>query len=440
MDPRSYVAAYLERLYLATHPELTDAARALVHDDVPQRPEKYAPTEHAQALVAYADAHGRMMRALERIEDLPDEEFERKRAQTFDEARATMARIAAADQLCIDAALVGTLLADISIDACLGELLKVERRAHEYLVHGIAGFSDDAPHFWDERFCAAHPHPDATAPRAAGNPSRSAHLPDDAKPQNATQRVARAGAAHTARTDAPSIGQADARDGNDATGLARLGARTASTPELVGWLHTLEALAQLCLASARYRAAERYARTVLRAVGYPSHAEGTVFLALARLEDEDGFFSFARDFETSHAHLAGSDMPVSGSTPALEHSSPTDGVAGAPAGRGALDDSPWFLLGRTLLLYKVGRRKPARRALRDFVTRCDGGAFFLLNPTYMTPYLPVRPIPHASWECSHQAVWEADGIIVDTPDFMPWAESVEGVREAAEQFANRNGF
>lgn len=414
MSPRSYVAAYLERTYLAKHPELTDAARTLVHDDVPQRLEKYASTEHAQALVAYTTAHERMMRALERIDDLPDEEFERKRAQIFDEARTTMLNIATTDQLCVDAALVGALLADVGIDDCLRELLKLEQRAHDYLVHGVAGFSDDAPHFWDERTCAAEPYFEAVAARSAERNGASTSPAD--------------------RTD----GVADGAAKDSTTNRSVLSARTISTPELIGWLHTLEALAQLCLASARYRAAERYSRTVLRAVGYSSHAEGTVFLALARLEDEEGFFSFAHDFEVRQAHEHESTVLASG------HAALSGGGAMAASGRAsghsALDDSPWFLLGRTLLLYKIGHRKPARRALRDFVTRCDGGAFFLLNPTYMTPYLPVRPTPQMSWGYSHQAVWEADGIIVDTPDFTPWAESVEGVREASEQFASRNGF
>ncbi|WP_019239147.1 MULTISPECIES: hypothetical protein [Enorma] len=359
MEPRAYVSAYLERAYLAAHPELTAAARELVHEDVPQRLEKYATDAHAQALVAYTDAHERLMRELDAIEDIPeDEEFERKRAQLFDEARLALFKIAETDRLCVDAELVGLLLSDISIDACLSELMKLERRVHDQLISNVAGFSDDAPHFFDAERAAAH------APGGAGTATLTA------------------------------------------------AAWTASEPTMIGWLHTLEALAQLCLASARYRAAERYARLVLRAEGYPSHAEGTVFLALARLEDEDGFFAFAHELEAERGEQAAA----------------------------ALDDSPWFLLGRTLLLYKLGRRKPARRALRDFAARCEGGAFFLLNPTYMAPYLPVRPQPRKRWDLAHEAVWEADGIIVDTPDFVPWAESVEGVYDASEHFANRNGF
>ena len=135
-------------------------------------------------------------------------------------------------------------------------------------------------------------------------------------------------------------------------------------------------------------------------------ATPTCLLALARLEDEDGFFACARE--------------------------------GAACGAG--EDSPWFLLGRTILLYKLGRRKNARRALRDFAARCDGGAFYLLNPTYLTPYLPVRPPVREACELAHQAVWEADGIIVDTPDFTAWAASVDGVEDASEDFARRYGY
>ena len=92
-----------------------------------------------------------------------------------------------------------------------------------------------------------------------------------------------------------------------------------------------------------------------------NRAVGTILLAQARLEDEDGFFATV--------HEGGEDM----------------------------ESSPWYLLGRTLLLYKLGRRKNARRAARDFAQRCDGGAFFLLNPTYLTPYLPTRPEPQEHW-------------------------------------------
>ena len=237
--------------------------------------------------------------------------------------------------------LVAIQLAEVPLDACLGDMLQLERETRERLVMSRPGFDPDIEGLWRESALAAS---------------------EDA-------------------------GELTARD-----------------PEVIGWLHTVEALAQGCIFTARYRAAASYARTVMRAHGYPNLAVGTLFLALARLEDEDGFFAAARD-----------------------------------AGEGA-EDLPWFLLGRTILLYKLGQRRSARRALRDFAARCDGGAFFLINPTYHDPYLPVRPAALEAWDLSHQAVWEADGIIADTPDFAACAEGVEGIRERAEEFALRHGF
>ena len=270
MEARTYVSAYLERMYLAAHPELTAAARELVHKDIPQRMEKYANSAHEQALVAYAHTHEHLMQRLRAIEDVPDdEEFDRKRAQLFDETRLALFKIAETDRMCIDANLVGLLLSNISIDACLGELMKLERRVHEQLVSNVAGFSDNAPHFWDERFVAE-------------------------------------------RT----------REGADP--ITTTAVLTVEEPTLVGWLHTLEALAQMCLASARYRAAERYARLVLRASGYPSHAEGTVFLALARLENEEGFFAFAHELEAERGESACPHAP------ALQARSPQARAQSAP--------------------------------------------------------------------------------------------------------------
>lgn len=352
MEPSVYVPAYLEREYLAAHPELTPAARSLVHDDVVQRPDRYATTDHARALVAYARTHRHLFDELDRIDDLPDEEFDRKRTQLFDETRLAMFKIAEADRLVVDAHLVGTLLTDTGLDACVSDVMKVEASAREHLEAALDGFDMDAPHFITE--------------------------------------------------------DALARMGTDAASL------TVAEPALVGWLHAIEVISQLCLASARYRAAASYARLVMRAAGYPNHAEGTVLITLARLEDEDGFFAFARE-------LSGEG----GQTQAV---------------RDRVDDSPWFLLSRTLLLYKLGKERAARRALRDFSERCDGGAFFLLNPTYITPYLPVRPPVAERWRLTHQAVWEAEGVVYDTPDFVPWAESVSGIFDASERFADRHGF
>lgn len=338
MNPREYILPFIERTYVAEHPELTPAARALVREDVQHNPDKYAVDEHALALVAYARTRSYLLSELNKLEDMPDDEFERERERLFDEARLALFKITETDRMCIDAQLLGVILSNTGVDACLSDLMKLEAQVRDYLKTNVSNFDENAEHYW--------------------------------------------------RTSALGEGVTAA-------------ALTVSEPTMIGWLHTLEALAQLCLASARYQAAIAYSDQVLRAEGYPNRSVGTKLLALARLEDEDAFFATSSALDS---------------------------------------DSPWYLLARTILFYKIGREKPARRALRDFASRCDGGAFFLLNPTYLTPYLPDRPEPRESWDLAHQAVWEADGILMDTPDFPAWAEKVEGIAEASETFARRYGF
>ena len=347
MDPSVYIPAYLERTYLASHPELTDAARELVHNDISANPHKYAQTEHAQALLSYAGVHRHLLDELHRIEDMgSDEEFEQTRNRLFDDMRDELLKIVRVDALAVDAQLLAIILADTPVDACLGDLMKLEASTADYLQQSVPGFDMEAPHYWANNVLA---------------------------------------------------------DGVTAADL------TVSEPALIGWLHTLEAISQLCMASARYRAAANYARRVLKAEGYPTRAAGTVLFALARLEDQDGFFALAHQLEEQ-------------------------------MGADALENSPWYLLARTILLFKTNKMRPATRALREFANRCEGGAFFLLNPMYQTPYLPCRPVPHDPWDLSHQAVWEADGIISDTPDFAPWASACEDVSQLAQEFARRYGF
>ena len=350
MEPAAYIPRYLERAYVEAHPDLTPAARSLVREEIAAHPDRFATGEHAQALLAYGRVHARLTSELARMEELSDEEFEQRRTALFDEARAELRRIAEADRLCVDARLTEIMLADVSLDALVNDLLVLERQVSDYLSGGVPGFMAEAPHFWEEA------------------------------------ELARAG--ETAAE------------------------RTASTPEVIGWMHTLEAIAELCLSSARYQAAAVYARQVMRAEGYPNNARGTLLLALARLELEDEFFELA--------------------------SGESEEEARGPWG--PVEDSPWYLLGRTVLLYKAGRDRAATRALKEFARRCDGGAFFLLNPTYLTPYLPVRPPVAEAWKRSHQAVWEADGILADCPDFGTWVASVPGVEDLSEEFARRNGF
>lgn len=342
MNPFCYLNAHLEAAYVASHPELTEAGRALLRRELESHPERYATCDHDRALLSYAQVHRRLHAELARMEDIPDEEFDRRRPQLTGAAQQELRRIWQADPRCYDARTVSAQLGEGPLDSRLGELRALEEEARAALAGALPDFDPDNPRFWSQVFCADWEHGD--------------------------------------------------------------GAHTGALPELVGWLHLTEALAQECMMSARYRVAERCARTVMRAQGYPTRAAGTLLLALARLEDEDAFFEAVRE------------------------------------GGEALERSPWYLLARTLLLYKLGRVRSAKRALRDFIGRCDGSAFFLLNPTYLDPYLPVRPEVGEPWRLTHQAVWEADGIIVDTPDFAGWAASVDGVPEAADAFAQRNGF
>ncbi|MFR2031770.1 MAG: hypothetical protein ACLS3M_10525 [Collinsella sp.] len=60
MDPSVYIPAYWSAP-TASHPELTDAARELVHNDISANPQKYAQSEHAQALLSYAGVHRHLL-------------------------------------------------------------------------------------------------------------------------------------------------------------------------------------------------------------------------------------------------------------------------------------------------------------------------------------------------------------------------------------------
>lgn len=383
MEPSLYVPAFLARTYAREHPDLTPAAIELVRDEIALHPETYATEVHAQACLSYARVHANLHSGLSRMEELSDEEYESQRSRLFEQTRLNLFKIAKTDPACIDARLVDILLANVPLDDCINDLMRLELEARGALEESGRGFLSTAPMFWsDAALDAAQNDPllstvgnnlllaANSAPGFSGAPNHSAE-----SAANADDRVL--AAAYLTGTD----------------------------PEVVGWLHTVECLAQGCMVTARYKAAARYARIIMRTQGYPNFAVGTLMLALARLEDEEGFFAAAQ------------------SNPAA-----------------ALQDSPWYLLGRALLLYKLGRRKNARRALKDFAFRCEGGAFFLLNPTYLAPYLPVRPPVKEAWNLTHQAVWEADGIIADTPDFTGWAMSIGGIQEESETFARRYGF
>lgn len=159
------------------------------------------------------------------------------------------------------------------------------------------------------------------------------------------------------------------------------------------------AVARVCLDGSRYRMAESAATSVMDAApADPLGARHTLMLACARLEDEAGFDAACARF--------------------LHH------------------ESAWSHLARTLLLYKLDRMSAARRALRGFDGLCEGGAYALLRPTYVEAYLPDRPEAAAcSFEESLLAVREAEPIIADVPDFIPWCQDQNWLTESARRFA-----
>lgn len=101
----------------------------------------------------------------------------------------------------------------------------------------------------------------------------------------------------------------------------------------------------------------------------------------------------------------------------------------------------WNDLARAIVLFKLNRMPAATRALRTFCNRCDGAAFALMSPTYVDTYIPCRPsFETGTYEEAVLAVHEADQIVVDTPGFIPWALSVDGIEEQAIDFARRYGM
>ena len=164
------------------------------------------------------------------------------------------------------------------------------------------------------------------------------------------------------------------------------------------------ALARTCINTARFRIAADYcadlmARAPLDALG----ARYTCALAMARLEDEDGF-NWLDAREGRHGNA-------------------------------------WFHLSRVLLMYKLGRVPAARRALRGFDQLCTGGAYLLLQPMYVDTYLPDRPtFEPGSFEESILCLHEADPVVCDTPDFAAWASDQPDFLASAQSFCSRNGF
>ncbi|MDO4807891.1 MAG: hypothetical protein Q4A07_11675 [Coriobacteriales bacterium] len=169
-------------------------------------------------------------------------------------------------------------------------------------------------------------------------------------------------------------------------------------------LRVQAALSRACIHTARFRMAVDQCTSLLATA--PLDALGARFtcaLAMARLEDEDGFnWLDARESRRGNA---------------------------------------WFHLSRAILMYKLGRIPAARRALKGYDRLCVGGAYLLLQPVFVDIYLPDRPaFAPGSFEETMLAVHEADPVIADVPDFAAWACDVPGFLASAQDFCARNGF
>ena len=127
----------------------------------------------------------------------------------------------------------------------------------------------------------------------------------------------------------------------------------------------------------------------------------TEAIALARLEDEEGFDQLDARF-----------------------------------GR---HDNAWTSLSRCVLMYKLGRMSAARRALAGFDRLCQGGSYALMRPVFVEVYLPDRPpVAVNSLEEATLAVHEMEPTIADVPDFINGAAAQPGISASAVAFAQRN--
>ena len=169
------------------------------------------------------------------------------------------------------------------------------------------------------------------------------------------------------------------------------------------WLRMEAKLADLLVTCACYRPALARCKALLEAS--PADSQGvrhTAALLLARLEDEAGL----------------------------------DALDSAFARQG----STWMHLARAMLLYKLGRLDAAKRALTGLATLCPGAAYYLAYPGYVQPYLPDRPpFKPGSEQESVFATYEADFLVVDTPDFVTWAQGVPAFASAVSAFGRSHG-
>ena len=142
------------------------------------------------------------------------------------------------------------------------------------------------------------------------------------------------------------------------------------------------AISRTLLDGARHRlAAQACERVIAVAPTDELGCRHTEAIALARLEDEEGFDQLDARF-----------------------------------GR---HDNAWTSLSRCVLMYKLGRMSAARRALAGFDRLCQGGSYALMRPVFVEVYLPDRPpVAVNSLEEATLAVHEMEPTIADVPDFI----------------------
>ena len=169
------------------------------------------------------------------------------------------------------------------------------------------------------------------------------------------------------------------------------------------WLRIRAKRADLLIQAACYRSALALCEEMLDYA--PADGQGirhTAALLYARLEDEEGLTALDVRFERA--------------------------------------GSCWMHIARTALLYKLGRMDAARRAANGLAELCPGAAFYLAYPSYVPPYLPDRPayVPGGEQE-SLFATYEADFLVVDTPELVTWALTLERFSAAAEAYGRSHG-
>ena len=84
------------------------------------------------------------------MEELSDEEYESQRSRLFEQTRLDLFKIAKTDPACIDARLVDILLANVPLDDCINDLMRLELEARGTLEESGRGFLSTAPMFWSD--------------------------------------------------------------------------------------------------------------------------------------------------------------------------------------------------------------------------------------------------------------------------------------------------